>query len=249
MGGTDLSFLSIFSLIYSLILYQPPDFLRNPDEIAYDHYQCFSISSEALENSAITLTKANHARLLSHYFKSVDEASEWEFQLLRSAALGNAISQYEYAIKLIYSNDIHKGYIWLLLSAEQGYIDAIRYIYELSEKNDIFDIYYWRQRYATSGRLYSLNQALMDMLILGDNKYFGNYFSSYIILLYFSVQSNLSKVNYSSINIDVNDNYLTSGIIHQFYMNRINAQNILKRDSDFEKYYKCSADNPPGQSK
>jgi len=236
-------------MIYSLILYQPPDYLRNPDEIAYDHHQCFSISEEALEDSQNTLTKANHARLLSHYFKSVDDTSEWVFQLSRSAALGNAISQYEYAAQLIFAKDIHEGHTWLILSADQGYIDAIRYIYELSENNEIYDINYWRHRYAVSGRLYSLNQVLIDMLVHGENMFFGNYFSSYIILLQFASKSNSSNVDYSSINIEVNDNYLSSAIIHQFYMNRINAQNILKRDSNFEKYYKCSADNPPRNQK
>ena len=237
--------LSIFSMIYSLILYQPPDYLRNPDEIAYDHHQCFSINKQVLEHSQNTLTEANHARLLSHYFKSVDDTSEWEFQLSRSAALGNAISQYEYAVQSIFARDIHEGHMWLVLSADQGYIDAIRYIYELSENNEIYDINYWRHRYAISGRLYSLNQALMDMLVHGENMFFGNYLTSYIILLQFAFRSNLSDVDYSKINIEVNDNYLSSAIIKQFYMNRINAQNILKRDSDFERYYKCSADNPP----
>lgn len=100
--------------------------LRNPYEIAYNHYQCFSIDQDDLVLSKKSLIKSSYARLLAHYFKSIYNNVEWERQLSISAALGNVISQYEYGFLLIYQKRVDEGIKWLIFSADQGYIDAIR---------------------------------------------------------------------------------------------------------------------------
>jgi len=160
--------MNIINLIFLLMTaeFAPPN--NDDDLTAYEvipFNSCVNIPADDEKKLIAEAEQGNpkSARLLSLFYldtvKDKELSQKW---LVKSAEMGNAVSQFFLGVHLIESDNLDGGLSWLNLSANQGVREAFWSLYLEHEKSSPLLAQYWQRRAALAGSLYSFERTVLS---------------------------------------------------------------------------------------